>query len=233
MNTKEQTTLKPIPRYLYHGTTEHALGAALMGEGLKPRSASGVTNWDAPIESDPHAVYLTTAYPLHFAINAMGDEKLANSAVVEVDTWMLQGTKFQADEDAIEQCKRGHDELPKDWTMEQRTRWYRNRAHKYSAQASLALLGTCAYRGTIGPEAITRAAVFTRKQAVWMTAHVFDPTITVQNYRFCGAMHEKNVAWLFGDGPFNHWGLRLGIPIEPPKRPEFTIINVRQQKEAA
>jgi len=55
---------------LYHGTsTEHL--SIILANGLQPREVTGVkSNWDGDVESKPDLVYLTTSYPVYFAIAA-------------------------------------------------------------------------------------------------------------------------------------------------------------------
>lgn len=57
---------------LYHGTTE-AVARAALAQGLAPRALTRAKgNWDKH-PSNPHAVYLTTAYAGYFAACASDD----------------------------------------------------------------------------------------------------------------------------------------------------------------
>ena len=87
---------------LYHGTAERFL-RPILSEGIKPRGRKK-GNWKHTVESNPHAVYLTNAYPLHFAANVANEkEKLA---VIEVDTSRLHLLDIVPDEDFMEQATR-------------------------------------------------------------------------------------------------------------------------------
>lgn len=191
---------------LFHGTNLQAL-PAILRHGLLPRQAhprKGAGNWGHTAASNPRCVYLTDAFPLHFAQCAMSDELHDAAAILEVDVGQLDPGHLHADEDAIEQYMRGKDALPPDWSMKRRTVYYRTRAHLYSAADSLSLLGTCAYRGTIPPQAIHRVAIMRAG-----TVHAFvlrngiDPVIAINAFRWVGQRHRSFSRWLVeGTGPW-------------------------------
>lgn len=181
-------------RALYHGTSYAAL-RAIAQAGIAPRG-SRKGNWEQSVKSNPNAVYLTSAYPLHFCIHAIA-EREERVAIIEVNVERL-GEKMQADEDAIEQALRGRDSLPKHWDMVRRTAYYRARAHLYRAEASLAVLGTCAYRGTIEPKHLERVAVIDFDKMIELQlAGGLDPMIHIMNYHACGADYRDWLRWLF------------------------------------
>lgn len=190
--------LTHMPHYLYHGTTKRAL-SRISRQGLRPRShrkdESG--NWKGTVESHPNTIYLTIAYPIYFAYSATSTEHPEDAVIFEIDVAALDRKLFQADEDAVEQVNRGSDGLPADWTMRQRTIFYRNRAHRYEALTSLNALGTCGYRGSIPVSAISRYALIERDKLLHLSL-CFDPTISVMNYQYCGEQYRNSVAWLFG-----------------------------------
>src|SRR5262245_7314903 len=129
---------------LYHGTAERHLHKILK-DGIRPRGAQR-GNWKHSVESNPRCVYLTTAYPLHFA-GAAVDPNAENDrlTVIEVDTSKLFIGDLLPDEDFLEQATRKSGPAPIDKDMKYRTRWYRKRAHEYQQHwvTSIKYLGTC------------------------------------------------------------------------------------------
>jgi hypothetical protein len=185
-------------RVLYHGTSLKALRRIFQSRAIKPRGTVRPSNWKHTIESNPSAVYLTSAYPLSFAQQAAEDHE--SVAIIEVNMEALT-PRLQADEDAIEQALRGKDKLPEHWDVVRRTRYYRSRAHLYRAEASLAVLGTCAHRGEIGIEHCGRVAVIdAEKQMEIVVMGGLDPAgIGVLHYAYCGAEGRALWRWLFNE----------------------------------
>lgn len=182
---------------LYHGTSE-SRARKIMVEGLKPRGKSGKTNWKHSIESNPNAVYLTDAYPLYFAVQASnGDERWA---VIEVDTDLMDESKLHPDEDVLEQAGRNYDDLPKDWNMIKRTRWYRKQAvHNPNWEKSLKYMGTCAYYGVIPVKAIIRVVFMDKsKYDTGFVLSCIDASICLMNYKFCGEKYRAITQWVMG-----------------------------------
>jgi hypothetical protein len=183
---------------LYHGTSSQWL-PKIRNEGIKPRGRSK-GNWSTTIESNPNAVYLTDAYPLHFAEKARGDKKHP-SVVFEIDTDKLNPFLFAPDEDFLEQATRNSPEFPeiKDKSMHERTKWFRRRAfkkYKYLFDESLKGLGTCCYYGIIPPKAITRYALIEPKAPLKFMS---DPSISLMNYKIMGEYYRTLVRHLFND----------------------------------
>lgn len=181
---------------LYHGTSAKYL-ARVLREGLKPRGTKpGV--WADTSPSRPDAVYLTAAYPLHYALAAAGHTH--DRVVFEVDTAKLNPFRFVPDEDCLEQATRGNrpEGCPED--VAGATLWIRDRLHNHAAtetwQLSLKHLGNCAYLGSIPPDAITRYAVIPKS---WPVLRWSDPTITLANFRFMGPYYRKLSALIFGE----------------------------------
>lgn len=185
---------------LYHGTAERAV-AGILKRGIEPRGKRG-GNWNHSIESNPECVYLTTAYPLHFAGNAVKNgERLA---VVEVDTSKLYVMDLLPDEDFLEQATRrsdGEGLAPKNKSMHYRTRWYRQRAEQWQHlwSKSVEHMGTCCHSGTVPVRAITRVAYMDRQTYSKLVMHGCDPIISIENFRLCAAKYRNYTAWLFGD----------------------------------
>lgn len=205
-----------IPQYLYHGTSRRNYEAMLACGYAAPRAqlkfGAVKSNWTHTVESNRDIIYLTTAYPLHFSASAAsGHEEMV---VVEVDTSLMLPALFVADEDAIEQCGRGRDKLPKTWGMRQRTMYYRQRSHRYDPCASLSALGTCGYRGAIPTRFFSRALIIPTDAWAYLVLNAsMDPTVSVQHYQLLGDLYENNMRWMFGDAPFRAMHM-LAQPVE-------------------
>lgn len=183
---------------LYHGTCASRL-PMIMERGILPRSGSKRSNWDHSVTSNPNCVYLTSAYAIYFALCASKDGD--GPVVLEVETDRLDQDMLVPDEDLMEQGTRGQDDLPKSWTMQRRTCWYRKRLLEYNHawRVSVENMGNCAYWGTIPPEAITRVATIDGKRQDTLCVMALDPSITIINYRIVGDKYRAMTAWLFGD----------------------------------
>lgn len=197
---------------LYHGTSETVARQAIQpSEGLKPRallSASNIEyqgNWKHnTLTSNPDCVYLTSCYAGYFAINATDTNSPPQRyAVVEVDTDRLQHHNLLPDEDCLEQGTRDlPDAILKGQSMRTRTLWFRDHLQDFQQywELSLATLGTCCYRGTIPPHAITRIAIFDFTHGHNPLLKVFmDPSISIQNHAYCASKYVAATKWLFGD----------------------------------
>lgn len=241
--------MTPPPR-LYHGTSQHHL-AGILRHGLVPRglrttkgsalsggnSATGKTprialrntqphlgNWAHAVTSNARSIYLTDAYPLYFTIAALELKGNQGGLIVEIDTAMLDPDKWRPDEDFLQQVTVGHDALPEDWDVLQRTVYYRDNSHHYEAGPSLLLLGTVAYAGVIPAASITRLALVDTKKIGDLVMWGFDPTITLTNYRFMSGFYQRGTQWLFGADPEpemgqhgpRHWPSRDGITVCTP-----------------
>lgn len=180
---------------------------AILQDGLRPRVSTGMSQWEHTAESHPDAVYLTSAYPLHFAANAKGKGSLA---ILELDTALLEPKLLVADEDAL--ALANGKSCPADWTLMQRLDYFRERMQDYPATESLRVLGTCAYLGTIPQAAIRRIVEITERDAVRLVIGGFDPVIAPVNYTFMGEQYEQSVRWLFGDDELCEFNPRLTLP---------------------
>ena len=185
---------------LYHGTTE-AVARAALTQGLAPRSVTQAQgNWDKH-PSNPHAVYLTTAYAGYFAACASGTH--SRWGLVEVETDLLDTAWLVPDEDWLEQVSRA--QVIKGMrakTIAGRTRWLRERLILFRGHwlNSVDGLGNCAYLDEIPASAVTRVCVFDPKSNQAMAMHALDPCISLMNYAFCGSMYRALVRWFFDGG---------------------------------
>lgn len=186
---------------LYHGTTARVARAALTG-GLRPRG-NRKSNWEhAPSRSD--AVYLTSAYALHFATCCENDRE-KQWGIVEVETDRLNPFRLAPDEDFLEQRGRKHDGVEGD--MLARTKHYRDRLWNYQCDTdgkpnwlhSVEGLGNCAHEGPIPADAITRIALISKDRSDIRWAS--DPTISLINFRILGGYYNALTGLIFGDEP--------------------------------
>jgi hypothetical protein len=184
-----------LPKYLYHGTRAAHQEAILEGS-LRPRRDTGVSQWAHTAASHDAAVYLTTAYPLYFAINAQAEGDLL---VLEIDTDQLDHSLLASDEDALAHCLR--DPATAGMSLLERTVYYRERISGYSAEFSLARLGTCAHLGAIPKRAVRRAVRIAPEHTGTLILGGFDPVILPVNYQIHGAEYNESVRWLFKDTP--------------------------------
>lgn len=192
---------------LYHGTSA-AFIDAIMRDGIRPRLDTGGSNWEHTVESRADAVYLTSAYPFYFAEQACkNDEDLA---IIELGN--INRSFLIADEDVLAQVGTKEHRQWRELTLFERTRKYREVSHRYSGEATLDLMGTCAHLGMIPPHAITRIAIIPRKEVCGLIMAVFDPFITVNNYQLLGAQYDDSAQWLFGDIPVCELNERAILP---------------------
>lgn len=189
---------------LYHGTSAQHLDT-ILSQGLKPRGKS-TGNWSHTTKSRSDCVYLTDAYAPYFCFSAVNGVADAKCLVVEIDTEKMDPVLLLPDEDTLVHGVKPTGDIPTD--MKKRTRYWRSRLLRFVGTdmwaTSLKFLGTCAYKGIVPPEAITRYAVWPHKPNVTL-AFVWDPTITPLNYKICGSSYRQGTQRLFGDVPYpNH-----------------------------
>jgi len=181
--------------HLCHGTSSDLIESALEN-GIQPRGL-GDSNWKE-FPSRPDMVYLSTAYPLYYAIAAAEKkEKPQNLDVVffEVDLRSLKTKNMYPDEDFVAQAVAQLEKRP----IEEIHNNIRENlgAYRKSWKRSLKHMGVCAHRGPIPPEAILRyARIDLRKNPYVFWA--IDPVISLINYAICGKRYEKVTSWALG-----------------------------------
>jgi len=187
---------------LYHGTDGAKL-ASIMVDGLLPRKLLKTKgNFKHTVISNPSAIYLTDAYPFHFA------GMFKKGLMIELEKRDLD-EKLYPDEDALEQSTR--DLTPEKWpyaapphlkTMKKRTLYYRKicRELPQYTDASLKLLGTCGYYGVIPPKLFKRVILVDwekiKPNLKWMA---LDTMVACLNYKILQERHRALVRWFFGD----------------------------------
>lgn len=192
---------------VYHGTS-WANWQKIKTEGLRVRGSSSKSNWTHSIESNPDTVYLTNAYAIYFGLSALsleGDD--TKVVVIEMDTDDLPG-RLVPDEDALEQVARnqGSDGLPKHWSMQERTRYYRGMTSVYAEQGldfewSMSVLGTGGHLGDIPASCFRRVAIFDPKDEKALAWAFYDTSVSVINYQVLGPRWRSIHHMIFEDPP--------------------------------
>lgn len=191
---------------LYHGTTESRLGS-IFRKGICPRRTTKVpTVWpDNPSRKD--MTYFSVAYPFYFAIAALAEGERA--IVLEIDSSKLDSERFYPDEDFIIQ---GTNEPHRKFDIRANLeRWRRN------WDLSLQRLGNVCYKGKVPPSAFVRYCAFDIALRPNIATLCMDPTITIQNYKYCGELYQGLVSWMFGDRP----DIPNKMEIEVPEAREY------------
>lgn len=182
---------------LYHGTSARYL-PSITKKGLIPRG-SKKSNWPTT-PSHPGVVYLTNAYAVYFANQALTkkDKKLL---VLEVDTKKLHPFTFVPDEDFLAEI---FQKSMKNTTPTERSRIFVQQLVQNQAlfdskpiQLSLQHLGTVGYMGHIPKSAITKVALVDVTEAQDYIFQTFDPSVCLLNYQICGQAYRNSLKWLF------------------------------------
>ncbi len=200
---------------LYHGTSTVYL-PMIKKHGLIPRYNSK-SNWKT--KSRPDMIYLTSAYPIHFAEHAI-NEHGGKPVVLEVE---VDVNRLYPDEDFLEQATRGmsdegnggSDEEVKRvkkgrlWNnlkgldMEQRTKYFRDKLehYKHHYEDSLRGLGTCCHKGIIKTKGIIRHVIPNKK-----TRAMSDPSIHIDNFRVLADYYAHLIKQMFNnEDPDSYW----------------------------
>ena len=138
-------------------------------------------------------MYLTTAYPLHFGINAADS---GDVLIFEIAVSALDAEKLFADEDSLAHAQRHSGSHLSKATLTAR---FRDVAHEYPALPSLESMGTCAYQGAIPADAVTRIARIPESALGLLVMAGIDPLVSPLNYAYFKNEYEQSVRWLFGD----------------------------------
>jgi len=180
---------------LYHGTNLASL-PSIQKNGIRPRGRKS-GKWGDKYASRADMVYLTDAYPLYFAINALKDKE-NECLIVEIDGDKLEEYNFYPDEDYIAQVLSRQEPGSNLETIHKKVR---KELKKYQPnwERSLKGLGNVCYYGIVPPEAITRYCIIdiSKRGEIGMVGN--DPSISLMNYAFMSAKYKGLVSWLFGD----------------------------------
>lgn len=201
-----------LPEHLYHGTRT-SIVPTVLAHGLLPRSRSGSDNWSHTVSSHRDAVYLTSAYALHFAL---GCRLEGDPCILRIRTAALDSPKLVADEDSYSLLGASHPKLSRYADLHERVAFWRDRLAETDAALSLAKLGNCAYLDGIPAESIDSVLVLSREQAQHLVFAFADPVISPLNFRIFGPDYIGFTQWLFTREL--QWTPRLGNPVESPGR---------------
>lgn len=181
---------------LYHGTSARHL-EKILKHGIKPRGKKK-GNWGHTVHSHPNAVYLTTAYPLYYALTATKPKDLHEQGVIlEIDINKLNPFKLAPDEDFMAQATHRAAKFAGKSLLEV-TEFYRNILERYSQHWDLSLksMGNCCYLDTVPPDAITRYALIGNPIS-WLAYS--DPVVGIANFSILGPYYQALSKSLFGD----------------------------------
>jgi len=193
-------------KFLYHGTSAKYLDP-IKEKGILPRSISNKKgNWAHTVGSNKNAVYLTDAYAWHMAGAASKNKDLG--LIIEIDRSKLYDWLLCPDEDFMEQATRTQEPpeypnfAPLNWSMKQRTLFYRKiaRYNPNLADMSLRAMGTCGYYNNIPWAAVTRYVIID-----WGKLHAaiqlmaLDSMVSILNYKVLQNQHRALTKWFFGD----------------------------------
>jgi hypothetical protein len=177
---------------LYHGTSDAHLHR-IIKQGLRPRGVTPSTFPAAP--SHPDRVYLTNSYAFYFG--AAAHNATPKSTGVLIVQCEALTSHLVPDEDFLEQQMRGRDGIHT--SMEERTEHYKTLVDKYDRPTnhrlqhlSLRTLGTVAHVGPVKAAAIKRIVRVDGADVARITLQENDPTISLANYKYCGAQYR---AW--------------------------------------
>lgn len=187
---------------LYHGTSVSRLSAILYA-GILPRKESKQrSQWEHSVVSAADRVYLTDIYAPYFAFHAASRDE-ASALLLEVDADLLPKEKLVPDEDFLEQATRNQpiNGLSRYASMHERTRFFRDRAHRKPELAKLSLqhLGTCAFMGRVPAMAVTRYATVDLKKGMALNLIATDAMVTLLNHRFCSDKYSALTRLIFGE----------------------------------
>ena len=181
---------------LYHGTSS-ANKQSILQMGIHPRG-TGDGHWEQ-YPSRPDMVYLTSAYPFYFGLSTGNDRDDGLKVVFEIDTDKLDQDDLYPDEDYVVQSLAAAHNVPIAEIHDQvrsNLEQYRLEGDKPAWCRSVEVMSTCAYRGTVPPQAITRYCLFDWHRRPALTAMAWNEGPHIG----CDLeSHRKLTEWFFGD----------------------------------
>jgi hypothetical protein len=200
---------------LLHGTCASAL-AGIAKQGLLPRRQRKARSQWAANPSHPDAVYLTTAYALHYAANALTS---GFAAILEIDASALDMDNLVADEDSYAMTSvQGHAGMEA-WPLERKTGFWRDRLEDTDANASLRVLGNCAHLGPIPPSVIAGVRLLSRDEMAKCIFGISDPAIIPLSFKVHGGLAQRFYAWLMmhqlEESEYGEWFQEVCSPALP------------------
>jgi len=188
------SSLPPVPRYLYHGTRESChpqIASAGLVAGALPATAMQRA-------SKKGFVYLTRAFGLKFAINALcnGPEPGAaeRALVLRVDTSLLDVSCIYPDEDYIAETLYAPTNLHE---LTEALGRINLEDHRSKAADCLKRLGNCAYKGTIERNAIVKCALIPTRQCPTLCNLALGAQMKPGIYSAWGEKHDGLTRFIF------------------------------------
>lgn len=173
------------------------------------------SHWEHPSNED--AVYLTTAYALHYASSEMQGRF---AAILDLDPTALNPDHLVADEDSYALATvRGYEWLTK-LPLAERVTYWREHLAETDAAESLRVLGNCAYLGSIPTSAVRGVRLLEKREVSRLVMGVSDPAISPANFKLLGGTNQRFSAWLVGrqkpeDEELTTWFERVCTPALP------------------
>jgi hypothetical protein len=175
---------------LYHGTSTQFL-PNILEEGLLPRKKTKVaSHWEGDVESKPDLVYLTTAYPVFFAIQAVNEPH--KPVVLQVSVPI---NKLYPDEDFLAKMLSIQEDhaLP----LRQYNPLVNPKKNKHLAQDCLRYNGIVAVDKVL-PKQIKAHVVL---DLDWRLMHIGGDSMPIpMNYKILGKFYGNCTAALFSGG---------------------------------
>lgn len=177
---------------LFYGTSSDRL-PQILKQGLIPRNETGTrSNWD--VESKSDLVYLTTAYPVYFAVAACAENAKPVVLQVEVDK-----TKLYPDEDFVARCLLEQEEAKGKKTLP--LRQYNDLVHPRDnvdlAGPSLKHNGIVSIDRVFPEQIVDHVILELDERLMWIGA---DSAPIPMNYMFLGPQYCRYVVALFNGG---------------------------------
>jgi hypothetical protein len=178
---------------LYHGTSIRYL-REIIKNGLLPRNETGNSNWEGDIKSKTGFVYLTTAYPVYFAMAICKEKEDLVIIEVNVDT-----DELYPDEDYIAQCLKKHDPELKHIDLKEINPLVELECYRKYWKDSLERNGNVCIKG-VEPGGITRFQTIPHDDMFLIMATGGDSAPIPMNYFICGEYYRECIRVLFDDG---------------------------------
>lgn len=182
---------------LYHGTSARHR-SSIEQNGLMPRSATGVSNWAEPhdglIESKDYLVYLTTSYPVYYALGAARNDD--DLLIVEVD---VDEKDLFPDEDFLAYLADQQKMFPGK-TLAELNQILEPMDNCHLTMDSLKYHGVAATR-FVARDQIKRMITISCRETQLILTIGGDAMPVPMNFRIFGDAYRRSIAALFDEGP--------------------------------
>lgn len=217
----KERPITPKISSIYHSTSTEIAKKIMSGEGIVPRSITGLSSKYDDFPSNPECVYLTYSHGAFFASSQTGDDRILkaraqggriedlSSAIIEIDGTLLDESLFYPDEDFLEQSNLGKDDIK--GGEKERTAYYRSIMLERQSewQEGFAGCGTIAYRGVVPVSAIKRVAYVNflgnsnpkvgKQLATMLMDYISGDFNSYKRFPLFGQTHRELTEAFFGD----------------------------------